>query len=121
MTVLLTVVPVHMINQTLFSGGMIYYVNAMIIITINDICAYYVGFFCGKRPLIKLSPKKTLEGYVGGGLLTLVIRTLFSLFTLQFAFLQCPAEVRPSFVHQTPRLPPRGALQRKTLLCRSLP
>ena len=34
---------------------------AMIIITINDICAYYVGFFAGRTPLIKLSPKKTLE------------------------------------------------------------
>jgi len=69
-TILLTVIPVHMINQTLFSGGMIFYVCPMIIITINDICAYYVGFFFGKTPLIKLSPKKTFEGYVGGGILT---------------------------------------------------
>jgi phosphatidate cytidylyltransferase len=29
--------------------------------------AYFFGFFFGRTPLIKLSPKKTWEGFVGGG------------------------------------------------------
>lgn len=33
---------------------------------INDIAAYVAGFFFGRTPLIKLSPKKTWEGFAGG-------------------------------------------------------
>jgi len=92
-TLLLTTIPVHLINQTIFTHGTIFYVSAMIIITINDICAYYVGFFAGRTPLIKLSPKKTLEGYLGGGLLTMILGTAFAAFLLRFPSLRCPATV----------------------------
>ena len=105
-TILLTVIPVHMINQTLFTGGMVFYVCAMIIITINDISAYYVGFFCGRTPLIKLSPKKTLEGYVGGGVLTAALGTAFAALCLNFPSLLCPARVDPSFVSNVLTYPP---------------
>lgn len=44
----------------------------------NDIWAYLFGFFFGKTPLIKLSPKKTWEGYLGGGLATLVYAAIVS-------------------------------------------
>lgn len=39
-------------------------------IVINDVWAYVFGFFFGRTPLIKLSPKKTWEGFIGGGLAT---------------------------------------------------
>lgn len=45
----------------------------------NDIWAYLFGFFFGKTPLIKLSPKKTWEGYIGGGFATLVYAAIVSL------------------------------------------
>ena len=48
------VVPAHCSFQILFQGGMIFYIVPMIVITINDICAYYVGFLMGKTPLIKV-------------------------------------------------------------------
>lgn len=32
----------------------------------NDIMAYIFGMWLGKTPLIKLSPKKTWEGFIGG-------------------------------------------------------
>lgn len=38
----------------------------------NDVMAYMFGFFFGRTPLIKLSPKKTWEGFIGGGLSTVV-------------------------------------------------
>ncbi|KAI8429233.1 hypothetical protein MSG28_007754 [Choristoneura fumiferana] len=38
----------------------------------NDVMAYVFGFFFGKTPLIKLSPKKTWEGFIGGGFSTVV-------------------------------------------------
>ena len=31
------------------------------------------GFFFGQTPLIVLSPRKTVEGYLGGGLATMVL------------------------------------------------
>ena len=45
----------------------------MTIITLNDIAAYMCGFFCGRTPLTALSPHKTVEGYVGGGAVTVVL------------------------------------------------
>lgn len=44
----------------------------------NDIMAYMFGFFFGKTPLIKLSPKKTWEGFIGGALSTIVFGLLVS-------------------------------------------
>lgn len=38
----------------------------------NDIMAYMFGFFFGRTPLIKLSPKKTWEGFIGGAFATVV-------------------------------------------------
>ena len=46
---------------------------AFLIITINDIAAYMFGFFFGQTPLIVLSPRKTVEGYLGGGLVTIIL------------------------------------------------
>ena len=34
------------------------------------------GFFFGQTPLIVLSPRKTVEGYLGGGLATMVLGLL---------------------------------------------
>lgn len=45
-------------------------------IIINDVMAYMFGFFFGRTPLIKLSPKKTWEGYVGGGAATVLMGLL---------------------------------------------
>jgi len=38
----------------------------------NDTFAYIFGFFFGKTKLIELSPKKTVEGFIGGLVSTLV-------------------------------------------------
>ena len=73
-----------------YSGG---YVNdnllkilpCMIIfsIWINDTMAYIVGSFIGKTPLSKISPKKTWEGTLGGGMLcVLAIGLLSKLFPI---------------------------------------
>ena len=41
-------------------------------VAINDCFAYVWGRSFGKTPLIKLSPNKTLEGFLGGALSTFV-------------------------------------------------
>ncbi|KAF8414179.1 hypothetical protein HHK36_002178 [Tetracentron sinense] len=42
------------------------------LIVINDMAAYVFGFFFGKTPLIKLSPKKTWEGFIGASVTTII-------------------------------------------------
>ena len=44
----------------------------------NDIMAYMFGFFFGRTPLIKLSPKKTWEGFIGGAISTVAFGVLVS-------------------------------------------
>ncbi len=41
-------------------------------IWLNDTMAYLVGSFIGKTPLTKISPKKTLEGTIGGIILCII-------------------------------------------------
>ena len=48
-------VPGRMMNSSMLEGGLIFYVLPMTLITLNDIMAYYVGFFAGRTPLIKVS------------------------------------------------------------------
>ncbi|KAK4491750.1 hypothetical protein RD792_002525 [Penstemon davidsonii] len=42
------------------------------LIAMNDVAAYLFGFFFGRTPLIKLSPKKTWEGFIGASVATVV-------------------------------------------------
>ncbi len=43
----------------------------------NDLFAYVFGMAFGRTPLIKLSPNKTVEGFLGGAFMTFI-------FTLSF-------------------------------------
>jgi len=45
---------------------------AMLVIT-NDIFAYIFGRLFGKTQLIELSPKKTIEGFIGGFISALIM------------------------------------------------
>lgn len=42
-------------------------------VAINDSGAYFVGKLMGKTPLYNLSPKKTVEGFIGGLISTLIL------------------------------------------------
>ncbi len=58
----------------------------------NDIMAYVVGVICGKTPLIKLSPKKTWEGFIGGGICSIIIGLVLSLAMIDKKHFICPIE-----------------------------
>ncbi|ANH82621.1 phosphatidate cytidylyltransferase [Niabella ginsenosidivorans] len=55
-----------------------FYIPVLLIIAIwiNDTCAYLVGSMIGRTPFSKISPKKTLEGTIGGMLLCIAAVTL---------------------------------------------
>lgn len=51
------------------------------------------GFFIGRTPLIKLSPKKTWEGFIGGALLTLVASWYLARYMSRFPWMICERNV----------------------------
>ena len=63
-------------------------------IVVNDIMAYMFGFFMGRTRLIQLSPKKTWEGFIGGGVSTVFISVALSYFLCQSDFMICPVGER---------------------------
>lgn len=91
-TLLIIVTQSHLIIQNLFEG-VIWLIVPVSMVICNDIMAYVCGFFFGRTPLIKLSPKKTWEGFIGGGIFTVIFGWLFSGFLSQYQFLICPAEL----------------------------
>ncbi|KAI8429232.1 hypothetical protein MSG28_007754 [Choristoneura fumiferana] len=68
---LIVVTQSYLIIQNIFEG-LIWFIVPVSMIICNDVMAYVFGFFFGKTPLIKLSPKKTWEGFIGGGFSTVV-------------------------------------------------
>ena len=72
----------YLIIQNMFQG-LIWFIMPIMMVIINDIMAYVFGFFMGRTPLIKLSPKKTWEGFIGGGLATVVMSLGLAYFMCQ--------------------------------------
>ncbi|KII73170.1 Phosphatidate cytidylyltransferase, photoreceptor-specific [Thelohanellus kitauei] len=62
----------------------------MSLIVVNDISAYLCGILFGKTPLIKISPKKTWEGFIGSGIITLFGSVLFTHFLIKYPYFYCP-------------------------------
>jgi phosphatidate cytidylyltransferase len=72
--------------------GLIWFIIPVGLIIINDIMAYLFGFFFGKTPLIKLSPKKTWEGFIGGGVMTVVFGVILSYIMSKYNYFVCPVD-----------------------------
>ena len=60
------------------------------------------GFFFGRTPLIKLSPKKTWEGFIGGVIGTVAAGYVLADWMSRFKWMTCPRRVGAG-----PCLPPR--------------
>lgn len=60
-------------NAQIIDFGLIITCTVIFSIWINDTMAYLVGSFIGRTPLSKISPKKTIEGTVGGALLAVLV------------------------------------------------
>ena len=75
-----------------FDDKIILYFNLYILtVIVFDIFSYLVGKFFGKYKLIKISPNKTIEGFIGGVLFSLFSALLFVyntqiIFTLNLIF-----------------------------------
>lgn len=88
---LIVVTQSYLIIQNMFEG-LIWFIMPIMMVVINDVMAYMFGFFFGKTPLIQLSPKKTWEGFIGGGISTVMITLVLSHYACQYSYLVCPIE-----------------------------
>lgn len=89
MALLLVVIQGNFIVSNIFSGIFWFFVPAALVIT-NDIFAYLCGITFGRTPLIKISPKKTVEGFVGAWICTILMAILLCHFLIRFKYFTCP-------------------------------
>ncbi|KAI6040293.1 phosphatidate cytidylyltransferase [Pisolithus marmoratus] len=89
MSLLLIVISSHFIVNNILEGLIWFWVPASLVIC-NDVFAYIWGITLGRTPLIKLSPKKTVEGFVGAFWSTLIFSVLWGSYFMQFKYMTCP-------------------------------
>ena len=77
--------------NNILEGLIWFWVPASLVIC-NDIFAYVFGSTIGRTPLIKLSPKKTVEGFVGAFLSTIVFALGWGTLFMRFHYMICPVQ-----------------------------
>lgn len=92
---LIVVTQSYLIIKNIFEG-LIWFIVPVSMIVCNDVMAYMFGFFFGRTPLIKLSPKKTWEGFIGGGVSTVAFGVVMSYVLCQYPYFVCPIEYSES-------------------------
>ena len=70
--------------------GYFWFLFCVMAVSNNDAMAYFFGQAFGKTPLIKLSPKKTWEGFIGGAFSCLIWCYFSSWYFSRFKFMICP-------------------------------
>ncbi|KAL1955006.1 hypothetical protein VTO42DRAFT_359 [Malbranchea cinnamomea] len=89
MALYLIVVQSHFIMNNIFEGLIWFFLPASLVIT-NDIFAYVCGITFGRTQLIKLSPKKTVEGFVGAWICTILFGYGMTNILMQYKYFTCP-------------------------------
>lgn len=88
----LIVVQAHFIMNNVFEG-MIWFFLPVSLVICNDIFAYICGITFGRTQLIKLSPKKTVEGFVGAWILTVLFGIGMTNVLMRYKYFICPVNV----------------------------
>ncbi|THX67592.1 phosphatidate cytidylyltransferase [Aureobasidium pullulans] len=117
MALYLIVVQAHFIMNNIFEGMIWFFLPAALVIT-NDIFAYICGITFGRTQLIKISPKKTVEGFVGAWVFTIIFAFGLSNILMRSKYFICPVnnlganiftglecDVNPVFLSHTYQLP----------------
>ena len=75
-------------------NGLIWFTLPILLVITNDIMAYVSGMMCGRkfihRSFVKLSPNKTWEGFIGGGIFTVIVGWYLSRFLSKWTWMTCP-------------------------------
>ncbi|QKX64268.1 uncharacterized protein TRUGW13939_11441 [Talaromyces rugulosus] len=89
MALYLIVVQAHFIMNNIFEGMIWFFLPASLVIT-NDIFAYVCGITFGRTQLIKLSPKKTVEGFIGAWVCTIIFGYFMTNILVRYKYFICP-------------------------------
>lgn len=89
MALFIIVFQAHFIMNNVFEGMIWFFLPVSLVIT-NDIFAYICGITFGRTQLIKLSPKKTVEGFVGAWVCTIVFGFLLTNMLMRYSYFICP-------------------------------
>ncbi|KAJ5126126.1 hypothetical protein N7448_005438 [Penicillium atrosanguineum] len=89
MALYLIVVQAHFVMNNIFEGMIWFFLPAALVIT-NDIFAYVCGITFGRTQLIQLSPKKTVEGFVGAWICTVIFGFFMTNMLMQYKYFICP-------------------------------
>ncbi|KAL9131600.1 MAG: hypothetical protein Q9217_000488 [Psora testacea] len=82
-------VQAHFIMNNIFEGLIWFFLPAALVI-VNDIFAYICGVAFGRTQLIKLSPKKTVEGFVGAWISTVIWAFGLTTLLIRYKYFICP-------------------------------
>jgi len=89
----LTVGQMKYIMHNIFNG-LFWFTFPFALVCVNDVMAYVCGITCGRkfiqRPFIWFSPNKTWEGFIGGGICTMIAAWYLSRFLAQYSWMTCP-------------------------------
>ncbi|MCJ1402904.1 hypothetical protein MMC11_006125 [Xylographa trunciseda] len=91
MALYLIVVQAHFVMNNIFEGMIWFFLPASLVIT-NDIFAYICGIAFGRTQLIKLSPKKTVEGFVGAWVFTVIFGIGATNVLMRYSYFICPVD-----------------------------
>ncbi|KAF2747868.1 phosphatidate cytidylyltransferase 1 [Sporormia fimetaria CBS 119925] len=89
MALFLIVGQAHFVINNIFEGMIWFFLPVAMVIT-NDIWAYICGITFGRTPLIKISPKKTWEGFLGAWFFTIIFGIGFSNIMSRYKYFICP-------------------------------
>ena len=89
MALYLLVVQAHFVMNNVFEGMIWFFLPASLVIC-NDIFAYICGITFGRTQLIKLSPKKTVEGFVGAWIMTVLWGIMLTKVLMRSKYFICP-------------------------------
>eukprot|EP00210_Caulerpa_lentillifera_P007473 g7141.t1 len=89
MILMIVFVPSSFLISNIFQG-IIWFLLPCSLIIVNDITAYLGGFLFGRTPLIKLSPKKTWEGFIFGFIFTVLSSFILAKMMLPYDWMTCP-------------------------------
>lgn len=95
MTLLMVVCQSQFVIRNIFEG-LFWFVLPVTLVIWNDIMAYFFGISFGRTPLIKLSPKKTWEGFLAAFVSTVLFGFLISGALATSTYLTCPVTVGPA-------------------------
>ncbi|GMF84717.1 unnamed protein product [Aspergillus oryzae] len=89
MALYLIVVQAHFVMNNILEGMIWFFLPASLVIT-NDIFAYVCGITFGRTQLIQLSPKKTVEGFLGAWICTIIFGYFMTNVLMRYKYFICP-------------------------------